>query len=345
MLAKLLKWFIRVALLGAVLVGLLIALSWHWLNQPMAAQSGTIELARGSSLYSLVDDLHQQQLIQYPKVLVLYARLSGQTNIKFGEYQLTPELTPKELLALLESGEVIYHSISFIEGHTVLETLQRLRQQKAINHRLPVIKNRKETQQLSAILGSEQLNPEGLLFPDTYFFNKGISDEELVRRAYAALENVLVEEWQNKAPDLPYKNAYEALIMASIVERETGVALEREQIAGVFVRRLQKGMRLQTDPTVIYGMGSDYQGNIRRRDLRRPTPYNTYVINGLPPTPIALAGREAIHAALHPGAGSALYFVAKGDGTHYFSSTLKEHINAVKKYQLKRTENYRSSPE
>jgi UPF0755 protein len=176
---------------------------------------------------------------------------------------------------------------------------------------------------------------EGQFLPDTYHFPKNLTDVEFLKRAYSAMQTVLKEEWDNRAVGLSYKNSYEALIMASIIEKETGQASEREQISGVFVRRLEKRMRLQTDPTVIYGMGDKYKGNIRKRDLLRDTPYNTYRRHGLPPTPIALPGRDAIHAALHPAESDALYFVARGDGSHQFSATLKEHNNAVIKYQLK----------
>ncbi|KJS28084.1 MAG: aminodeoxychorismate lyase, partial [Pseudomonas sp. BRH_c35] len=193
-------------------------------------------------------------------------------------------------------------------------------------------------------IGASGQHPEGRFFPDTYRFTRGTSDADLLRRAYARLEQVLEEEWQQRAEGLPYKDAYQALIMASIIEKETGVPGERGEIAGVFVRRLARGMLLQTDPTVIYGMGEKYKGRITRTDLRTPTPYNTYTNAGLPPTPIAMVGREAIHAALHPADGTSLYFVARGDGSHVFSDTLNQHNRAVREYQLKRRADYRSSP-
>ena len=193
-------------------------------------------------------------------------------------------------------------------------------------------------------MGANGSHPEGRFFPDTYLFTSSETDLDLLRRAFERMEEVLATEWQAKAENLPYDSPYEALIMASIVERETGAVHEREEVAGVFVRRLEKGMRLQTDPTVIYGMGEKYQGRITRKDLRTHTDYNTYRIDGLPPTPIALPGREAIHAALNPAEGDTLYFVARGDGTHKFSKTLAEHQKAVRAFQLNRRSDYRSSP-
>jgi UPF0755 protein len=184
-----------------------------------------------------------------------------------------------------------------------------------------------------------------MFLADTYQFHRGMSDVDLLKRAHALLQTELDTAWRERAKELPYKSAYEALIMASIVEKETALSSERPTIAGVFVQRLQKGMKLQTDPTVIYGMGDRYKGNIRRADLRRPTPYNTYTNAGLPPTPIAMVGREAIRAALHPDQSKWLYFVAKGDGSHQFSATLEAHNRAVKQYQLKRRSDYRSSPD
>jgi UPF0755 protein len=187
-------------------------------------------------------------------------------------------------------------------------------------------------------------NLEGRIFPDTYSFSRNTSDVEILRNGYHKMVALLSEEWEQRAADLPYKTPYEALIMASIIERETGHHSEREQIAGVFVRRLQQGMKLQTDPTVIYGMGDDYKGKIGRKNLLQPSAYNTYVIDGLPPTPIALPSAASIHAALHPAGGNALYFVAKGDGTSEFSDTLAEHNAAVRRYQLQRRKDYRAAP-
>jgi UPF0755 protein len=209
--------------------------------------------------------------------------------------------------------------------------LDALKQDPVITHTLQA----PDARQLMLELELDKAHAEGWFFPDTYHFVRGTTDKDLLQRAYASMRSQLEEQWQQREEGLPYRRPYEALIMASIIEKETGIPEEREQIAGVFVRRLQKGMRLQTDPTVIYGIGESYDGNIRLRDLRTDTPYNTYTRSGLPPTPIAMPGLAAIRAALHPAAGDSLYFVASGGGAHVFSSTLEQHNEAVIKYQLK----------
>jgi UPF0755 protein len=193
-------------------------------------------------------------------------------------------------------------------------------------------------------LGHSGVFPEGRFFPDTYRFVRGMSDADLLKKAYDRLDEVLAKEWNQRSADVPYKDPYQALIMASLVEKETGVPQERRQIAGVFVRRMEMGMLLQTDPTVIYGLGDRYNGKLTRAHLKEPTPYNTYMIAGLPPTPIAMVGREAIHAALNPANGNSLYFVARGDGSHVFSDDLDAHNNAVREFQINRRADYRSSP-
>lgn len=297
------------------------------------------EVTKGESLTRLADRLHDDAIVQNPRLLVSFARLMGQTNIKVGEYQISGSVSDLTVLELVLNGDVVSHNITFVEGTTFKDALKQLSQkplQQTLANKTPA--------EVGELLGVDANNPEGWLFPDTYQFAKGMSDLDVLKRSFTLMQQVLQEEWQSRADNLPYKTPYEALIMASIVEKETGVASEREEIAGVFVRRLQKGMRLQTDPTVIYGLGDNYKGNIRKRHLRQPTPYNTYVIHGMPPTPIALPGRAAIYAALHPAEGTSLFFVAKGDGSHYFSDTLAEHEAAVKRYQLQRRADYRSSP-
>lgn len=300
-----------------------------------------VNFPKGQAVTIFFRNLNRQGVIDDSRWISLYTKLSGVgRQAKAGEYELTADMSALDILYLLISGKGVQYNVTLVEGHNIRDTLSRLQNTEKLRYDLPT-----DWREIMPFLGLEG-HPEGKFFPDTYSFTAGTRASEILARAQMRLERVLAEEWQKKADDLPYKNKYEALIMASIVEKETAVPEEREQIAGVFVRRLQKRMRLETDPTVIYGMGEKYQGNIRRKDLRTKTPYNTYRIKGLPPTPIALVGREAIHAALHPADGEALYFVAMGDGRHYFSSTLAEHNKAVREYQiLKRKKEYRSTPD
>ncbi len=273
--------------------------------------------------------------------LRLYWRfnLQGQP-LHSGEYRLTPDLRVRDMLDLWRRGEVVQYSLTLVEGWTFRQVRAALVRQDKLELTLSELSDA----EIMAKLGQPGENPEGRFFPDTYRYVRGMSDLDLLKQARKRLQVVLDEEWEKRADALPYKDAYEALIMASMIEKETGVPEERGEIAGVFVRRLAIGMRLQTDPTVIFGLGERYQGRITRAHLREPTPYNTYTIDGMPPTPIALVGREAIHAALHPVDGKTLYFVARGDGSHVFSETLDAHNRAVREYQLKRRADYRSSP-
>jgi UPF0755 protein len=257
-----------------------------------------------------------------------------------GEYRLTPEQNVRDLLGLWRRGEVVQYSLTLVEGWSFRQVRLALTRQEKLEQSLANLDDRA----LMERLGLPGISPEGRFFPDTYRYVRGMSDLDLLKQARSRLDQVLEEEWGKRAEGLPYRKPYDALIMASMVEKETGVAEERGQIAGVFVRRLRSGMRLQTDPTVIFGLGERYNGNLTRAHLLEATPYNTYMIDGMPPTPIALAGREAIHAALNPAAGKSLYFVARGDGSHVFSETLEQHNRAVHEYQLKRRADYRSSP-
>jgi len=285
----------------------------------------------GVNLKIIGEDLAQQGILEHPYHLILEGRLQGsESRLKAGEYLLHSGTTQRQLLEQFEAGKVVQHSLALIEGWSYKQIIS------AVSNNVVLIKTLADTDSKTVMsaLDYPDVQPEGRFFPDTYHFPSGMTDVEFLQRAYEKMVDVLADEWQQKAEGLPYKNADEALIMASIIEKETAVASERAAIAGVFVRRLQKGMKLQTDPTVIYAMGENYNGNIRRKDLKTDSPYNTYVYAGLPPTPIALPGVEAIHAALHPEQGDTLYFVAKGDGSHYFSKTLKEHNRAVTKYQL-----------
>jgi UPF0755 protein len=322
---------------GMVAVSMIVAvvsviLVNRWIVTPLSITTDTvITVKKGDTLGKLAYQLESNDVLSSAQLFILYARLTKQTKVKVGEYLLAAGSDHEALLALLQSGEVIRYKVTLIEGKTFDEFIVALQANRKLEHVLTKDDSHKELLQTLAI---DIAHPEGWFFPDTYQFVSGMNDVDILRQAYKRMTAVLAEEWANKAEGLPYKNAYEALIMASIIEKETGVAYERPEIAGVFVRRLRKGMRLQTDPTIIYGLGREYKGNIRRKHLRQKTPYNTYVINGLPPTPIAMPGREAIYAALHPKAGKTLFFVAKGDGSHQFSVTLADHNRAVRKYQI-----------
>ena len=296
------------------------------------------DVPRGTALRTLAQRLHEQGVIEHPVYFMALAYLRGaHGRLQAGEYALTRELTPPQLLDLFASGRVIEYRITLVEGWTFRQAIAALDRHEVFNGSGTALAARTDAE-IMAELGRPDVHPEGRFFPDTYRFPRHTSALTLLKRALTRMDQILAEEWAQRAANLPLTTPDEALILASIVEKETGLASERPRIAGVFTRRLQRGMRLQTDPTVIYGLGERYDGNIRRADLREPTPYNTYVINGLPPTPIALVGREAIHAALHPEDGEELYFVATGDGSHVFSRTLDEHNQAVRRYILNRAD-------
>ncbi len=299
-------------------------------------------VAPGDNLRTVLDTLHDQGVVPYPLLARVYGRWSGlDTQMKRGEYLLPQYLTIESLLALLSQGSVIQHQVTFPEGITLKTALTVLAGQSKLKHLITSIDDPRIKELVAPISVAE-----GWFFPDTYTFERGATDWQILQRAFARMQSILAHEWAGRADNLPYESPYQALIMASIIERETGQPSERGEIAGVFVRRLQKKMRLQTDPSVIYGLGDNFDGNLRRSDLHdKSNPYNTYRHHGLPPSPIALPGRDAIHAALNPKEGGSLYFVAKGDGSHEFSASLKAHQIAVRKYQLKRRTNYRSSPE
>jgi UPF0755 protein len=296
-----------------------------------------VDVPKGTSFRGVLRELQARGLLQSGRqVLYLswYARVSGRAGaMKAGEYALAPGMRAIDLPALLASGQVILHELTLVEGWQFVTALAAVHAHSAIKRTLP---GTEAGAALMSQLGAPGRHPEGLFHPDTYRFPRGTTDVEFMRRAYKTQQRVLAEEWDTRAPDLPYASPDEALIMASIVERETGMVDERPEIAGVFVRRLQKGMRLQTDPSVIYGLGAAFDGNLRKRDLLADTPYNTYTRAGLPPTPICLPGRAALLAALHPAPGKTLYFVSRGDGSHVFSETFTEHDAAVRKFQLKR---------
>jgi UPF0755 protein len=292
-----------------------------------------LQVAPGASSARIIHDLASDGVVDWPALLVAYLKWSGgDRKIKAGEYQLLPGITLDELLQKFYRGDVILHEVTFVEGWTIKQALQHLCSQSTIRCTL----NASDEQLATIIVNpSGRQNFEGLLFPDTYRYTRGTADADIIKQANQRLQQILEQAWNERAPGLPLQNSYQALVLASIIEKETSIAQEREQVAGVFIRRLQLNMRLQTDPTVIYGLGSEYTGNVTREHLQRLTPYNTYRIDGLPPTPIALAGAASIKAALHPDGGDALYFVARGDGSHVFASTLEDHNRNVMQFQKK----------
>lgn len=325
-------WIKRLILL-AVLLALAGAggLVWYG-NRPLQIEPlpKTFNVVPGANLRSLSTMLEREGVVGNAQVFWLLGRvLNKGGSLKVGVYTLERPLTPLELYARIQRGEVSQAMVQFIEGWNWREVRAALAAQ-------PLLKNESasmsETDILQAI-GAEEDHIEGLLFPDTYFYAPHSSDLGVLRRAYRRQHDKLMAAWDTRAPGLPYRTPYEALIMASIVEKETGVGFERPRIAGVFLNRLRLGMRLQTDPTVIYGLGDRFDGNLRKIDLQRDTPYNTYTRAGLPPTPIAMPSEAAILAALNPAKTDALYFVARGDGTHFFSSSLAAHNRAVNRYQ------------
>jgi len=329
---RILRGLVALALLGG-----LIALDMQTqLKTPLNLDSHqSFNIAPGSRLDRNLSKAAESGLFSSPRqrwYLAASARMHGLTaSIKAGEYALDPGLTPAGLLALWVSGKTVQHELRIIEGWKFSQALAAIRQNPDVQQTLVDA----DTSSIMQMLGHAGLPAEGRFFPDTYLFSKGTTDLVLLRNALAALDKTLESEWKQRAPNLPYSTPDQALIMASIIEKESGRSAEREQIAGVFVRRLRLGMRLQTDPTVIYGMGDSYDGNIRSADLTRDTPFNSYTRDGLPPTPICLPGRDSIHAAMHPDDGNALYFVSRGDGSHQFSATLEEHNEAVRRFQLK----------
>lgn len=319
------------------LVTLVLLAGWlaYYAIAPLKLQPSSQEvvIAPNSGLRSIANQLVTQGVLREPWRFVLLAKLLNKEQyLQAGSYTLNKNVSPYQLLLSLNYGKATQGSITFIEGRTFAQMREKLAKNDAVKQTINGLSD-KEVMQL---LGSPYSSPEGLFFPDTFYFNRHTTDIALLKISYDSMQTKLDRAWQNREEGLPYKNSYQALIMASIIEKETGKASERPMIAGVFVNRMRLGMRLQTDPTVIYGMGLQFNGNIRKKDLLTDTPYNTYTRNGLPPTPIAMPGIAAIEAALHPAKTKALYFVGKGDGSHEFSNNLNEHNIAVVRYQLKK---------
>jgi UPF0755 protein len=325
-------WLIKLA------VGLLIVvvvgngyLFWAW-NHSLELGTEIYEVKPGMSLRGFARELSARGVLSESHSFVWLAHLTGRDRgLKSGEYRFRDGMTARELLDQIVAGRVIEYPVVLLEGWTFQQFLAAIRAAPKLTQTLAGT----SPAAIMERLGRPGEHPEGRFFPDTYYYSAGQTDIMILANAYDKMQQLLQREWEGRENNLPLKNAYESLILASIVEKETGRADERRLIAGVFINRLRHGMRLQTDPTVIYGMGKNFNGNLRLKDLRRDTPYNTYTRRGLPPTPVAMPGKDSLQAALHPMVTGALFFVARGDGSHEFSSTLAEHNRAVLKYQLK----------
>ena len=332
-----------------VLVALAIAgvVTYRWVTSVYTASGPLAEVARvavapGASVRGVLNQLGKRGVLADPRAVSLYLRTHGlQPKIKAGTYDIPAHASPADVLKMLEQGNVVLEQLTVVEGSTFADLRRALEKHPAVD----VTLRGKTDAQVMAAIGHDNEFPEGRFFPDTYRFAAHTTDMEILKLAYASMARVLAEAWEQRREELPIHTPYEALTLASIVEKETGLPAERPRIAGVFISRLRTGMRLQTDPTVIYGLGDKYDGDIRTRDLSTDTPYNTYTRAGLPPTPIALPGRESVLAVVRPEETGALFFVATGDGTgaHYFSKTLEEHNEAVRRY-LARIRNAPSPP-
>jgi UPF0755 protein len=325
MMRRLFALVVLLALLAAAGLG-------YYAYRPLVLPATPFEftLKQGSSLKGMARDMQQAGLLKQDWAFVWLARLLGKSGqLKAGNYALERQVSPLELLEIISKGEVVQRQISIIEGWTFRQLRAALNAHPDIAHGTLDMTDAEILQRI----GATESHPEGLFFPDTYRFAAGSSDLAIIKRAYQSMQQRLQEVWAGRDADLPLQTPYQALILASIVEKETGTPGDRAMIAGVFVNRLRKGMLLQTDPTVIYGLGEQFDGNLRKRDLLADTAYNTYTRRGLPPTPIALPGKAALQATLHPAQTDALYFVARGDGSSQFSASLTEHNRAVNQYQ------------
>jgi UPF0755 protein len=333
---RLLKWAFAGATVCAVLA---VAGGLYWLNRPLPLQLGQsdvldVSIPAGTSARGVAQALVQSGVDTPEWLLFGWFRASGDARaIKAGSYEIRPDATPRTLLSMLVKGEQAVRRVTLVEGWNYRQVLQALQQAEHLRYDLPPVQS---AQALMPALGLKAAHPEGRFFPDTYVYPKHATASSVLRQAATAMEQRLADAWAQRQPGLPLRNPEEALILASIVEKETGAAHDRALVAGVFVNRLRIGMRLQTDPTVIYGVGEDFEGRLRRRHLDTDTPYNTYTRAGLPPTPIAMPGWASLLAAVQPAATQAMYFVSRGDGTSQFSRTLDEHNQAVRRYILNR---------
>ncbi|KFC76285.1 endolytic transglycosylase MltG [Massilia sp. LC238] len=325
--------FIKKLLVTGVIVSVAAVAGFsYWAKSPLDTGGKAVEfsIAPGSGVGAAGQQMAKAGVPVNPQLFNILARVTGEAGrIKAGSYELKPDTSPRRLLTQLVRGEFAQEAITIVEGWTFSQMRAAIAAHERLRHDTVKLSDEELMQKVS----SEYKTPEGLFFPDTYLFAKGSSELEIYKKAHQAMMKHLQSAWEGRDPSLPYKTPYEALTMASIIEKETGQKSERNMIAGVFVNRLRTGMMLQTDPTVIYGMGERYVGDIRKKDLQTDTPYNTYMRAGLPPTPIALPGIQSLHAALAPAKTEALYFVARGDGTSQFSDNLNDHNRAVNQYQ------------
>ena len=330
------RFVLTIALVAALAVVVDLGYEFYrFTGQPLAIpEEGLVyELRPGTSVIRLANDLVAAGYLQHPRYFRVLAQYQGSTqSLKAGEYRLPHGVTAAALLSLFASGKGIERSLTLVEGWNFRQVFAAVKAHEDLKQTLAGL----DPEEIMERLGHSGEHPEGRFYPDTYHFQRGASDVAVLEQAYQRLQIVLSNQWAERERHLPLQSPYDALILASIVEKETGNPGERREIAGVFIRRLVNGMRLQTDATVIYGMGDRYQGDLNRRDFRTDTPYNTYLRDGLPPTPICMPGEAAINAALHPADGKSLYFVSKGDGSHYFSETLEEHNIAVRRFLRKK---------
>lgn len=324
------KWLIRLMIIFIPLLVWII----HFLVTPLNINKAdlAIEIEPGSSLKAIAFQLVDEKILNEPwRFIILAKALDQSKKLRPGNYNLNPNITPYQLLKSFVEGRATEGSITFIEGQDFQSMLEKIKANDSIKKTMKPY----DTKAIAAAVGIPYESVEGQFFPDTYYFSRNTSDIEILKRAYKAMQKKLNYEWTRRAAEVPYKNSYEALTMASIIEKETGKSIEANLISGVFIHRLSIKMKLQSDPTVIYGIGKKFNGDITKKDLLTDTPYNTYTRHGLPPTPITMPGLISIRAALHPTKTDALYFVGKGDGSHYFSVNLNEHNSAVRKYQIK----------
>jgi UPF0755 protein len=333
---KYILWSVGILLVFIATLIAIFTVGYRNLHAPILLSTAQlIEVPKGSSFNALVQQLTQRGLLENPVFFKSWARVTGKENrIQAGEYELSNGSSLLSFLEQMVRGEVKQYQLTLVEGWTFRQALDAIWSSERI---VPSLRD-KLPMEIARELELRQDSPEGWLFPDTFFYSGQTTDLEILRRSHQRMRDILANAWENRLGALPYESSYEALVMASMIEKESALGSERGHIAGVFVRRLEIGMRLQSDPTVIYGLGDSFTGDLRREDLRFDSPYNTYRVGGLPPTPIALPGLESIEASLNPLATEYLYFVAKGDGSHHFSSTLEEHNAAVRRYQLGQTD-------